>query len=73
MLTDPQDLPQQEAGSGKRGEMLVELAGLLVRPAACDLEQGALRPYTENKMAVTTRRKMGTWGGVFPPRAQDLG
>lgn len=40
MLTDPQDLPQQQKRSGKRRKRLVEAADLLAHPAAFDLEQG---------------------------------
>lgn len=72
MLTDPQDLPQQQKGSGKRRKRLVEAADLLAHPAAFDLEQGALWPFPENKMAVITGRKMEMLV-VLPVRAWTLG
>lgn len=39
MLTDPQDLPGQQEGSGKRGERPVEPAGVLACPAGGDLKR----------------------------------
>lgn len=64
VLTDPQDLPEQQEGSGKRGERRVEPAGLLACPAARDLEQGVLWPLTKKVIAVITARKMRIWGGA---------
>lgn len=72
MLRDPQDLPQQQKGSGKRRKRLVEAADLLAHPAAFDLEQGGSVVLPKNKMAVITGRKMEILG-VLPVRAWDLG
>lgn len=72
MLTDPQDLPQQQNGSGKRRKGLVEAADLLAHPAAFDLEQGGSVALPREQNGCHHWEKDGDVGGA-PCQGLDPG